>query len=578
MSDRTKTLAKIGCGLVGATVLGGPVGAAIGRVIGDVLGESFGKVFTGAGGAGAGVITNRVHQYCNDYLHSRTVEFNYDLARAFMKIWADGLRELLPANRVLDSRILTGDSDSSWYQESLISSWIDKFEEAQHNEVVLFEVFGGNRELSQKGESEVANTLLDAIIDERTAEEIFWNSLERTLVEWARHSGKYSEDWSERLPEPLNREVRTKLFSGLKTHIGTILKEDVRAWRAFEFAAFTRLIALIQVELAEIKEEVSDKSDEVNKELSTFRDEIGSTLTQIHKKLETIEPSAARDSVNIVKLQLVELVHEAKYSGSKLDNIQSGISELLKVLEITKQEQKINAFRVPPAAAFEEQLTEEVLTYLDDLARRATELPAYYPKHLCAQEDGHTLFDDIRQTVQVVTDREKFRNWLLKEKERTAGQFDNPTAYAPYKARPETEDSSGVEPNVSKFSKAVGSLRFRDENPDPPEPPVSWDERANERFKRVVIIGDPGFGKSWLLRYEARRVALSAAKNLRNHSITLAEFRLPVLARLSDLARYARSHTVSEALSALVSRSDGDRPFSAAFSSFVREKIGRAHV
>ncbi len=50
------------------------------------------------------------------------------------------------------------------------------------------------------------------------------------------------------------------------------------------------------------------------------------------------------------------------------------------------------------------QLVEEILTYLDDLAGRIAELPAYYPDHLRMDEAGKTRFDEIRQMVQVVVE------------------------------------------------------------------------------------------------------------------------------------------------------------------------------
>lgn len=54
------------------------------------------------------------------------------------------------------------------------------------------------------------------------------------------------------------------------------------------------------------------------------------------------------------------------------------------------------------------RLVEEVITYLDDLAKRAAALPTYYPAHLSSSAAGTTRFDEIRQIVQVVEDRSGF--------------------------------------------------------------------------------------------------------------------------------------------------------------------------
>ena len=43
-------------------------------------------------------------------------------------------------------------------------------------------------------------------------------------------------------------------------------------------------------------------------------------------------------------------------------------------------------------------------------------------------------------------------------------------------------------------------------------------------------------GKSWFLRIEARRLALEALKQLDKRTATVNEIRVPILARLQDLA------------------------------------------
>jgi len=69
---------------------------------------------------------------------------------------------------------------------------------------------------------------------------------------------------------------------------------------------------------------------------------------------------------------------------------------------------------------------------------------------------------------------------------------------------------------------------------------VSWDERAGERFPRAVILGDPGLGKTWLLRFEARHLARTMAAQLRSQDIGVWEGRVPIFARLADVASTLR--------------------------------------
>jgi hypothetical protein len=161
---------------------------------------------------------------------------------------------------------------------------------------------------------------------------------------------------------------------------------------------------------------------------------------------------------------------------------------------------------------------EDVLDYLDALAERAACLPAYFPPRL--RNAGGSHFDAIRQMVQVVEDRSAWNLWRAEERERAraAGFDDDRRAYAPGRAR--SEDRLDED--------------RRDDRPAPP-PPVPWDEQAAARFPRAVILGDPGFGKSWLLRYEARRLARAAASLLRERADGLDTLILPLWARLSDV-------------------------------------------
>jgi predicted NACHT family NTPase len=169
-------------------------------------------------------------------------------------------------------------------------------------------------------------------------------------------------------------------------------------------------------------------------------------------------------------------------------------------------------------------LVEDVLAYLHELSTRTAKLPRYYPKRLRTGTVGGTSFDEVRQMVQVVEDREALEHWLAEERERLhrAGQSDERRAYKPRKARPEL-----AEPD----SDAEGD---RDDEPDMPVS-IPWDEHAGRRFRRAVILGDPGFGKSWLLQWETRRLALEGKRQLEQWKVSLDDLVLPILARCSEL-------------------------------------------
>lgn len=173
------------------------------------------------------------------------------------------------------------------------------------------------------------------------------------------------------------------------------------------------------------------------------------------------------------------------------------------------------------------QLVEEVLAYLDALADEAARVPKYYPEHLKTLETGEERFDAIRQAVQVV-DRKRFEDWRTRDLEAQQHEqhfrsgYGDPRRYEPRRAY----SKSPRDPDRNM------ELERREDRPLPP-PPVIWDEKAGERFKRAVILGDPGFGKTWLLRFEGRRLARVAAQGLMDHAINLDALVFPILLRLS---------------------------------------------
>ncbi|MBN2566336.1 MAG: hypothetical protein JXB46_11560, partial [Candidatus Eisenbacteria bacterium] len=199
------------------------------------------------------------------------------------------------------------------------------------------------------------------------------------------------------------------------------------------------------------------------------------------------------------------------------------------------------------------QLATQILGYLDGLAKEAAQLPHYFPPHLREAVSGLTPFDSVRQMVQVVEDPSAYEELLAEERERrrAAGEDVERLAYDPTRARPENNDGDGFPQEPDR--------------PLPP-PPVLWDESAGERFPRAIILGDPGFGKTWLLRYEARRIATCQAGALDKMTISIENLKVPILKRLSDL-----DGTTGPLEDALVDQIGRRR--SEAFRRFVRDRL-----
>ena len=191
------------------------------------------------------------------------------------------------------------------------------------------------------------------------------------------------------------------------------------------------------------------------------------------------------------------------------------------------------------------QLAEEILDYLRNLVRQSSVLPNYYPAHLKIK--GYTQFDNILRKIQEVEDLSLIRGWSAEEqeRERRAGYGVGSLAYAPQAARPDNDVQT-----------------------KPPSPSFFWDEAAAKQFPRAIILGDPGFGKSWLLRHEANRLAQKALQMFENQTIQQDQLLMPILTRLSDINR------TDDPLDTLLIAFAG-RGYSAAFREWLRQQLGR---
>jgi HEAT repeat protein/DNA-binding winged helix-turn-helix (wHTH) protein len=204
---------------------------------------------------------------------------------------------------------------------------------------------------------------------------------------------------------------------------------------------------------------------------------------------------------------------------------------------------------------FEAQLKEEVLAYLEELAKKTAELPPYYPPHLNSGPGGLSGFDCIRQLIQVLEERKGFERWQIEEREllRSGGMDLNHYYYRTRRANPQEREQRDEQRTKKQAVRTIG-----------------WDEQAGRRWHRSVILGGPGFGKTWLLRYEARHLAQEASQLLQQRAVTLEDLVLPIFLRLSDLARC--SGGIEDGLTVLAGELYTKR-----FRSWVQEKLKTEH-
>jgi predicted NACHT family NTPase len=189
--------------------------------------------------------------------------------------------------------------------------------------------------------------------------------------------------------------------------------------------------------------------------------------------------------------------------------------------------------------------------YLQGLIYHLTALPAYYPQHLRTATTTQTGFETISQMVQVVDERTGLERQRAEERERLRTHGSNPDAlaYAPHRARPEWDM----------------------ETARPSSPLIPWDDKAGARFPRAVILGDPGFGKTWLLRYEACRLARQAIAQLRDKTGTLADIHVPIFMPLRLLNQ--SDDPIADALVTYVAGPQS----SGALRHFVQQRLHTTH-
>jgi HEAT repeat protein len=190
------------------------------------------------------------------------------------------------------------------------------------------------------------------------------------------------------------------------------------------------------------------------------------------------------------------------------------------------------------------QKAEWILVYLDELAEQAAYLPEYFPSRFKqTRPDGKPAFDVIRQQLQVIEDRERFDQEQSKLIERVHLENGGESPYS-----------------VNAKDVIIGELeeRMKDKKPIT----FTWDERTLNRYPRLVVLGDPGYGKSWLLQFEARHRAVQQAKELRARRIDLEALCLPILVRLDQIAPYCQKtgEGVEQALADLLKKAAGKSP------------------
>ena len=244
-------------------------------------------------------------------------------------------------------------------------------------------------------------------------------------------------------------------------------------------------------------------------------------------------PSDAQRLIKFKQTQITE-----GFSGSPVLNLRTG--GICGMLKRTRDESSpAGGYAVRAAMLLRDEeiaqaqgriettLRVQLRTFLDRVIAESGALPAYFPPHIRS-------FDNIRQRVRVVVSSQAFAEVVKLAHLPVVAVKD---AYDPLHSRPEDVawDSRSI------FDRSFDRWRIARLGA------VEWERlRTDSRFSQLVVLGDTGYGKTWLLRYEARIRAVSCKSSFGDD---LANLTIPLIVKLQDLAQHvAKTQTLAQTI------------------------------
>ena len=257
---------------------------------------------------------------------------------------------------------------------------------------------------------------------------------------------------------------------------------------------------------------------------------------------------------------LLQLRSNEKFLNSFNTSFQFFATEILKfvsgeIKETKKNTEEIIEILKPSVDYDSQELKQEFLQYLQKVAEEAIDIKTYFPTHLQNKSFQKSPFDNIRQRVSVT---EK-KNWdelraRIGEQNKIKGISDFDEGKTAHKYRLTTgSDIENIQGNQIRI--------------------LDWDNKASREFERAIFLGDPGFGKTWLLCFEARKIALESTKKLRNAEISLKNTLLPIKLRLSTLAENISDEIIARNIAKLTTTRGEIEPFSKNFEEYIYQRI-----
>ncbi|MEM9354849.1 MAG: hypothetical protein AAGB04_01430 [Pseudomonadota bacterium] len=217
-----------------------------------------------------------------------------------------------------------------------------------------------------------------------------------------------------------------------------------------------------------------------------------SPITSLQSKIDiTLWTRLLRDRADFLVLVPSQLDQDGEWA--------TGMVETLKVERDNFHSE--NASDVEAALGWFTGRTKALRIYLEEIIQRAERIPfGLFP-------EGYKL-ENIRVQVRAATYEPEHQARVTESERRAGGRYDH---------------------------------RLADLDNGKENPPRDWEE-VRGTVKRALILGDPGMGKSWLLRWEARRRAAEALEEL-DATGSLSDKPLPVWITFNQLGNYLQKCT-----------------------------------
>ena len=273
----------------------------------------------------------------DEYLKSREGKVSSHLERTIATFWAEKLGDrILSRQNTLESMSSINPGRLDLEDEiTLLECWQKRIKDAcEKNFSALDDLFDYSGNL----------TIIDAIGDERDAEEFFWIGLKVNLLSWAKESGIPEAEG--KLSGGMEKELKKPFFDGLKNKIGQVIQEDEATREAFKYAAAFQTIDLIK----RLAEKTDVHFGELKFDLSKLQIDVGQMM-EIQKAIRAETASPLRAIQMLLEERFPEMLERIE---DKIDRVHEDVGKNLEISEDSNERLRRIEARLGEGAAVTE--------------------------------------------------------------------------------------------------------------------------------------------------------------------------------------------------------------------------------